>query len=117
MLNLKNRIRLDNDFKDILKNGKSFFCKSLYIRTKENNLENSRFGIIVSSKVSKKAVERNWLKRVIRETIKENLENIKNKQDVVIVLNASIVNKTKEKITDIVLIGLKELKLLDKFKK
>ncbi len=117
MLNLKNRIRLANDFKDILKNGKPFFCKNLYIKTKKNTLDNSRFGIIVSSKVSKKAVERNRLKRIIREIIKENLKNIKNKQDTVIILNNSIVNKKKEDISNDLLRGLQELELIDKIKK
>jgi ribonuclease P protein component len=117
MLNLKNRIRLTNDFKDILKNGRSFFCKDLYIKTKDNKLDNSRFGIIISTKVSKKAVQRNHLKRIIREIIKENLSNIKNKQDVVIVLSSSISTKNKEEISDIILRGLGELRLLDKLKK
>lgn len=117
MLNSKNRIRLANDFKDILKNGNSFFCKNLYIKTKKNNLDNSRFGIIVSAKVSKKAVERNRLKRIIREIIKENLEIIKKDQDVVIVLNSLIVNKKKEDILKILLSAFQDLKLIDKNKK
>lgn len=117
MLNLKNRIRLANDFKDILKNGESFFCKNFYIKTKNNTLDNSRFGIIVSSKVSKKAVERNRLKRIIREIIKENLKDIKNKQDIVIILNNSIVNKKREDIFNDFLEGFQRLKLIDKIKK
>ena len=49
----------------------------------KNELEDSRFGFVVSIKVSKKAVVRNRVKRIMRHAIHENLEKIKSGLDIV----------------------------------
>jgi len=50
-----------------MKRGRSFFVENLGVRLVKNNLEHSRFTVVVSLKISKKAVDRNRLKRKIRE--------------------------------------------------
>ncbi|MDX9893631.1 MAG: ribonuclease P protein component [Patescibacteria group bacterium] len=84
MLPVKNRLTKDRDFKKINSKGKACFSSFLKIKYLANQLENSRFGIVVSSKVSKKAVERNKLKRRIREIIRPELTHIVSGFDVVI---------------------------------
>ena len=56
----------------------------------KNNLDYSRFGIIVSLKVSKKAVIRNKIKRRIRAILKENLFNIVQGYDFMILTKSGI---------------------------
>lgn len=47
----------------------------------------SRFGIIVSKKISKKAVLRNRIKRMLREVIKNSLKKIRAGSDILIIAN------------------------------
>lgn len=63
----KNRLHKKKDFEDILKNGLYRSMDGLTVRWKANNSSLSRFGIVVGKKVSLHAVERNRVKRRIRE--------------------------------------------------
>lgn len=87
MLPKKNRLKKKKDFEQIFKQGRGFKVDSLYLKIKENNLDSSRFGFIVSKKVSKKAVLRNKIKRKLREIIRLRLK----KKDVKIGVDAAIV--------------------------
>lgn len=63
------RLSKKSDFDMVFKQGRSKALRYFFIRYKENQLGHPRIGIIVSNKVSKKATERNTLKRRIREII------------------------------------------------
>ena len=70
---LAKRLRLvkEKDFKKIFKLGKVFYSEIFCIKILANGLDVNRYGIVISTKVSKKAVERNKLKRWFRAAIKE----------------------------------------------
>ncbi len=87
MLALRNRLKRQRDFENVFKTGKGFKQSSLYLKFQKNDLESTRFGFIVSKKFSKKAVERNRAKRVLREIIKIELPKIKTGLDIVILVN------------------------------
>ncbi|MBU3942712.1 ribonuclease P protein component [Patescibacteria group bacterium] len=87
MLKIENRLKKQKDFKNVFKNGKGFKQGSLYLKVQKNDLKSTRFGFIVSKKFSKKAVERNRAKRVLREIIKIKLPRIKTGLDIVILVN------------------------------
>jgi len=70
MLALKNRIQKKKDIEKIFKKGRTFKESSLILKTIKNDLGFSRFGFIVSQKVSKKANVRNKIKRRLREIIR-----------------------------------------------
>ena len=76
MLSKLNRIKKKKDFEIIFKKGKSFKNKLFILRFLKNNFNQSRFGFVVSQKVSKKAVIRNKIRRRLSEIIKDNLKNI-----------------------------------------
>lgn len=57
----------DKNKKTITKKGNFFI-----IKVASNNLDFSRFGVIISSKIIKKAVQRNHLKRIIFNLIRLN---------------------------------------------
>jgi ribonuclease P protein component len=70
MLPLKNRIQKKKDIEMIFKKGRTFKEASLILKTMRNDLGTSRFGFIVSQKVSKKANIRNKIKRRLREIVR-----------------------------------------------
>lgn len=111
MLAKKNRISLDKEFDRVFKTGQSFYAKILGLKTAQNNLKDSRFGILVGLKVSKKAVIRNKIKRQIREVVHQELPFLKEGYDVVIIVLPLILDKKFEEIDQVIRIGLKKLNL------
>ncbi len=87
------RLVKEKDFKKIFKLGKSSYAKIFSVKFLANDLKNNRYGIVISSKVSKKAVERNRLKRQIREIIHEFDKNLASGFDIVIVVFPAALNK------------------------
>ncbi|MBU2081117.1 ribonuclease P protein component [Patescibacteria group bacterium] len=57
----------EKDFDRIFKQGSSYYCQVLGLKCLANEIGQNRLGIIISKKVSKKAVDRNKLKRRIKE--------------------------------------------------
>src|SRR3989339_1758798 len=60
--------------------------------------DNSRFGFIISTRISKKAVVRNKIKRTISDYIRININMIKNGLDVVFLIKPAILKLNKEQI-------------------
>ena len=98
MLNKINRLTKDKDFDNVFKNGKSSYDKLIGAKAIQNQLGDSRFGILVSAKVSKKAVERNKIKRQIREIIRLQQDKTKPGYDVVIITLPAILGKNYQEI-------------------
>lgn len=85
MLPKQNRLKKRKDFEKVFKQGRGFKEDFLFLKVIENNLEVSRFGFLVSQKVSKKAVVRNKIKRRLRELLKTKLPEIKKGIDGVLI--------------------------------
>lgn len=85
MLKKANQLRLDEDFSHVFKGKLCSYGKILGIKAVLNGLDISRFGILVSNRVSKKAVARNQIKRQIREIIRLRFHKIKPGYDAVII--------------------------------
>jgi len=102
METLKNR-----DIRQALKDGNSFKTTYLIVVWRENNLGYPRFAFIVSRKFSKKAVERNRVKRVIKEALKLYGDSLRNlSYDIILIPKKEVLNKkTWELSDDIKMIG------------
>lgn len=103
MLPKANRIKKNAEFESVYRFGKAFFCGKIAIKTKENDLAVSRIGISVGLNFSKKAVDRNRIKRQIRAFFLQNLGKIKTGYDIVVIVQKGWdkkVNPQKE-ITEI----------------
>ncbi|MBD3208700.1 MAG: ribonuclease P protein component [Candidatus Nealsonbacteria bacterium] len=74
MLPKKHRLRRQRDFRETLKSGRTLKEKFLILKARNNHLGYSRFGVVVSKKVSKTAVARNRIKRVLRSVIEEEIK-------------------------------------------
>lgn len=80
----KYRIKLKKDFEKVFQKGVYVKKGPISLKFSDNNLDYSRFSVIVGKKISKKAVLRNKLKRKIKEIIRKNIDYIKKGKDIII---------------------------------
>lgn len=92
MFNQNNRLRKTKEIEKTFKNGKSFYNNLLGFKVLKNDLNESRFCVIISAKISKKAVERNKIKRRVRAVINNDLGQVKKGFDVIIIVTKNIIN-------------------------
>jgi len=97
-LTKQERVLKPSAYKDIYKKGKWLSNQDLAINYKPSNTNISRLGITVSKKVSKRAVDRNRIKRVIREWFRSNKHSLI-KQDMVFTAKPAINKKTNQEIS------------------
>ena len=93
MLKKEFRLRKQKDFENVFNKGFYFSNNFLSLKTVKNGLPVSRFGFIVSKKISKKAVERNRVKRLLRESVRLTQNNIRTGFDMVFISRAEISGK------------------------
>lgn len=98
MLPKINRLTKKRDIDEVFKKGKSLKHNFLILKTLPNGLQETRFCFIVSNKVSKKAVVRNKIRRLLSGNI--DIKNIRKGMDCVV----------------LALVGLKEKELVDNIK-
>ncbi len=66
---------------------------------KKNNLGFPRFAFIISKKFSKKAVERNRIKRIIKEALRLNLHKLEDlSYDIVVIPKKHLLNKKMQNL-------------------
>jgi len=85
---------LKNKNKKIISHRSDFFI----VRTSINESSFSRFGVIISAKVSKSAVKRNRIKRIIYDFIRINKLNEAGGRDVAITVLSSTAKLDKNEI-------------------
>jgi len=100
MLEKKNRLGSNNLFKKVFQEGEKRENKLFLITFRKNNLSFPRFGIVVSTKISRSAVKRNKLKRRIRESLKELIPVFKEGWDVVIISKRLSLDSSFSKIKE-----------------
>ena len=108
MLSKKNCLKKQNDFKKAFKYGKYLASEFIFLKFLNNDLNDSRFGFIVSSKISKKAVERNKIKRRLRNIVRRSLDKIKIGYDIIVMTRPGIKTLKYDEI---------KVELLELFKK
>lgn len=109
MLPKVNRLTKKKDFDVVFKKGKSIKNDFLIFKILKNHLKESRFGFIVSKKISNKASLRNRIKRRLRAAVLNKLKNIKTPTDVVIIALPGIIKKEFSHIEEIIFKFLKKI--------
>jgi len=94
MLPKNNRLTSRKDFSDLKKSGRKYQSLSFALLYKENNQASCRFGIIVSTRISKKATERNKAKRKLRETFFKILPRLSGNFDFLFLTKTDILNRS-----------------------
>ncbi len=111
MLQKKYRLNKAKDIKNTSERGRSFFSPNFVVKYRPEAELEPRVAVVVSNYVSKKAVERNRLKRLVRETIRLNLGKLK-KGDYVIIVRPKAAKSEEEVARSGLLNFLTTLKLL-----
>jgi len=91
MLAKANRLAKEADFKRLALKGRFSFGPLFNLKSLPNKLGASRFGIVISAKVSKKATVRNLIKRRMTEAIRLMAEHLKPSLDVMLVVKKEAV--------------------------
>lgn len=73
MLKKQNRLVSQKDFKQAFGQGKGVKNAFLYFKAAPNQKGRLRFGFVVNKKISGKATVRNRIKRILRETIRQEI--------------------------------------------
>jgi ribonuclease P protein component len=93
----KHRIRRSTEFKKAYIKGKNYWNRNFTLYVKTNNLNYTRFGIVVTKKLGK-AVVRNKVKRRIREINKELLPYMHDGYDIVLIAKKNTVDLSYEEL-------------------
>lgn len=96
------RLKKRKDFESVFKKGERFKEDFLILIKSKNNLNHSRFGFIVGSKVSKRAIVRNKIKRRLRKLVQVRILKIKTGIDVVLIAQPGLENEDFRKIETII---------------
>lgn len=104
MLPIQNRLTKRKDIEAVFRHGNFFSFGDISLKIAKNKSEETRIGIVVGLKFSKKAIERNRIKRQVRETVRAKLDKIKKGFDIVIMPKKSdkirLDNKNLEKLIE-----------------
>lgn len=81
----KLRIKKRSDFVELQEKGQKLFSRNFLIIVNSSQLENSRFGVTITTKVDKRAVKRNKLKRRLREIFRLTHNKFKVPIDLIVI--------------------------------
>lgn len=112
MLKQENRLKNDKDIKTLFAKGRSVFDINFGMKFIKNSLSNSRFAIVVGTKVSKSAVVRNKIKRRIRSILEKRMPEIKPGFDVLVMVKKESLSQTFDQVANQIENILKRGKLL-----
>lgn len=98
MLIRQHRLTKTKEIDFVFRRGKSSYDKLMGVKIIENQLKYNRFNIMVSNKVSKRAVVRNKIKRQLRAIIKQELDLLAIGKDCVIIALPPILEKKYQSI-------------------
>ncbi len=84
MLPKKYSLSKKKDIQQVFQKGQIYFSSFFNVKFMPNQLKHSRFCFIVSTKISKKAVDRNKLKRRLKAIVYKNLSNFSQNYDIII---------------------------------
>lgn len=81
------------------KNGKVFGNRNFTLYYLNNRKDTNRLGVVVSKKVSKKAVDRNKLRRQVKSYLQQIEDKLKQGYDLIIVVKPSCLNESYQVLT------------------
>jgi len=112
MLTRVNRLTGTGNFDRVKEEGSLFQSESFAIAIlSRKDEEPSRFGFIVSNKISKRANIRNKIKRILREAVKANLPELKSGFDVIFLVKKVALTRQAKDIMNEVSIVFKKADL------
>jgi ribonuclease P protein component len=86
------RLRKNTDFQRVRQQGRKTASRLLVLMCTPNNLATVRVGFVVSKRISKQAVERNYIKRLLSEAMRPHLADIPAGWDIIISVKQAIID-------------------------
>ena len=112
MLAQEYRLRKKGDIEFVWKHGRSFVTPIFSLKYCKNKLSHARATVVVGTKVSKRAVVRNLVKRRLREALRPLMPSIKGPFDILISVRPGSDKKTYAELSSTLLFALKKTGLL-----
>lgn len=112
MLSKKYKLKKENDFKKVFQRGKFYQNKLIRIKVLAKQSEENRFGFVVGTRISKKATERNRIRRQLEEIVRLDLNQLKSGFDMIVFPQAEILTKDYQQIEKALFDLLKRANLL-----
>lgn len=111
MLPQNRRIKKE-DIEQIIKKGRAYHTPLFYIKYLPNKEEKTAFAIIISSKVVKKAVLRNKIRRQIKSFLLNHLNKIKDGFNIVFIIKPDIKKVTGKELQNAIIESLIKNKII-----
>jgi len=83
-LNRASRLRKSSEFQRVRQQGRNITSRLLILAWTSNDVAQLRIGFVVSKRISKRAVDRNYLKRLLGEAIRPLLPELTPGWDIVL---------------------------------
>ena len=100
MLPKKHRLTDDYDFRRVRRLGRVFNTPLFSVSLAKSKIPgNIRFGFVLSNKISKRAVDRNRAKRILREVAMEKLKRFPPGFDIVFFSKRSLIGRSYEEVS------------------
>ncbi len=106
------RLRKNKDFQRVRQQGRNTASRLLILTSAPNDLEMLRIGFVVSKRVSKHAVKRNYVKRLLSEAIRPVLVAIPTGWDLVISAKTPVIGVKLSDLREDLQILLRRARLL-----
>lgn len=93
------RLKKTSDFNRVKEKGKLYQSENFGVTVLEKDKdEPSRFGFVISTKISKLAAHRNRIKRAFGEAVRQNFKKISKGYDMVFLAKTTMEKKTTDEI-------------------
>lgn len=112
MLPRKHRLTADKDVTRVLRKGRAVFTNLLIVKATANEGLGVRTAVIVSTKVHKRAVKRNLVKRRVRSLLAKFIPTITAHVDMVVMAQPEAVGRTQADLGNALEFCFKKLGLL-----
>lgn len=108
----KFRLHLKKDFEKVMNKGLYFRSNDFSIKILKTNLNHNRFSIIINKKFTNLAVDRNTLKRRIREILRKYIKVMIKSYDIIIFPKATALNLPFKDLEKKIILIFKKARLL-----
>jgi len=107
------RLRKNTDFQRVRQHGRKTASRLLVLMCAPSNLATVRVGFVVSKRISKQAVKRNYIKRLLSEAIRPVLADIPAGWDIVISVKQTIIGVSLPALAQDLNLLLRRARLFD----
>ncbi len=107
------RLRKSSEFQRVRQQGRTLTSRLLILAWIPNEVERPRVGFVVSKRISKHAVERNYIKRLLSEAIRPFLPELSTSSDIVLSARSGITNADLKMLRQDIITLLRRARLLE----